>query len=50
MITVFFSWVMVALGVAIIVRTLTFGIGGGLGLLLGLLFILAGGARLYLHR
>jgi hypothetical protein len=50
MITVVFSSLLVALGVAIIVRTLTFGVGGGLGILLGVLFILAGGARLYLHR
>jgi hypothetical protein len=50
MITVVFSWVMVALGVAIIVRSVTEGVGGGLGLLLGVLFIFAGGARLYLAR
>jgi hypothetical protein len=49
MITVVFSWVMVALGVAIIIRSVTAGVGGGLGLLLGVLFILAGAARLYLH-
>jgi hypothetical protein len=47
---VVFSWVLVALGIAIIVRTLTAGIGGGLGLVLGALFVLAGAARLYLHR
>jgi hypothetical protein len=50
MITVVFSWVMVALGVAIVVRSITAGVGGGLGLVLGTLFILAGAARLYLHR
>ena len=44
------AWVMVALGVAVIVRTLAAGVGGGLGLLLGALLVLAGGLRLYLHR
>ena len=38
-----------ALGVALIVATLAHG-GGGLGILLGLLFIAAGGGRLYLTR
>ena len=37
------------LGVALIVATLAHG-GGGLGILLGLLFIAAGGGRLYLTR
>lgn len=50
MITLVLSGVLVALGVAIVVRTLAAGVGGGLGLLLGALFILAGGLRLYLHR
>lgn len=45
-----FSCVLVALGVAVIVRTVVEGVGGGLGLLLGALFILAGGLRLYLRR
>jgi hypothetical protein len=49
-ITLVLSGVLVALGVAIVVRTLAAGVGGGLGLLLGALFILAGGLRLYLHR
>jgi hypothetical protein len=40
----------IALGVALIVRTLAAGIGGGLGLLLGALFIVAGAGRLYLAR
>jgi hypothetical protein len=40
----------IALGVAVIVRTLAAGIGGGLGLLLGALFIVAGVGRLYLAR
>ena len=44
------SGVLVVLGIAIIVRTLAAGVGGGLGLLLGLLFVLAGGLRLYLQR
>lgn len=50
MITLVFSTLLVLLGVAIVVRTLAAGIGGGLGLLIGVLFILAGGARLYLQR
>jgi hypothetical protein len=44
------SGVLVVLGVAIIVRTLAAGVGGGLGLILGALFVLAGGLRLYLQR
>jgi hypothetical protein len=40
----------VALGVLVVVRTLALGIGGGLGLLLGALLIVAGAARLYLAR
>ena len=50
MTTTFFSAVLVVLGVAIIVRTLVAGVGGGLGLLLGALLVLAGGLRLYLQR
>ena len=50
MITFALSGLLVVLGAAIIVRTLVGGIGGGLGLLIGALFILAGGARLYLQR
>jgi len=45
------SVVMVLLGVAVVVRTLD--AGGGplaLGVLLGLLLVVAGGARLYLER
>jgi hypothetical protein len=49
-ITTVFSGALVALGAAIIVRTLTAGVGGGLGVLVGALFIVAGGARLYLQR
>jgi hypothetical protein len=48
--TVALAWLMVALGVAVVVRTLAAGVGGGLGLVLGVLLILAGGLRLYLHR
>jgi multisubunit Na+/H+ antiporter MnhB subunit len=45
-----FSVVMVLLGVALLVRTLVAG-GGALstGVLLGVLFVLAGAARLYLQ-
>ena len=35
---------------AVIVRTVAAGVGGGLGLVLGVLLVLAGGLRLYLHR
>ena len=49
MITLVLSWLIVVLGVAILVRTAAEG-GGGLGFLLGALFILAGGGRLYLQR
>jgi hypothetical protein len=44
------SAVLIVLGLAIIVRTVAAGVGGGLGLLLGALFVLAGGLRLYLQR
>jgi hypothetical protein len=40
----------VALGIAVVVRTLLAGVGGGLGLLLGALLIAAGAGRLYLGR
>jgi hypothetical protein len=49
-ITLVFSGLIVALGAAIIVRTLAGGVGGGLGLLIGALFILAGAGRLYVQR
>ena len=42
------SFALVALGTAVIARTLAGGIGGALGLLLGPLLVLAGGLRLYL--
>ncbi|MFL5971490.1 MAG: hypothetical protein ACJ750_03815 [Gaiellaceae bacterium] len=48
--TVALAWLMIALGAAVVVRTLAAGVGGGLGLVLGVLLILAGGLRLYLHR
>jgi hypothetical protein len=41
---------LVGLGAAVLVRTVAAGVGGGLGLLLGGLLLLAGGARLYLGR
>ena len=50
MITLVLSGLIVALGAAIIVRTLAGGIGGGLGLLIGALFIVAGAARIFLQR
>jgi hypothetical protein len=50
MTAIVFSWLLVAIGVAIVVRTLAAGVGGGLGLLIGALFVLAGGLRIYLHK
>ena len=49
-VSVALAWLMIALGVAVVVRTLAAGVGGGLGLVLGVLLVLAGGLRLYLHR
>jgi hypothetical protein len=49
-VTVALSWLLVVLGLAVIVRTIAAGVGGGLGLLLGALLILAGGLRIYLSR
>jgi hypothetical protein len=49
-ITRVFSVVLVILGAAVIVRTFLEGVGGGLGLLLGPLLVLAGSLRLYLSR
>jgi hypothetical protein len=46
--TLVLSGLLVLLGVAIIVQTIAAGVGGGLGLLIGALFILAGGLRVYL--
>lgn len=48
MTTLVLSGLLVVLGFAILVRTLAAGVGGGVGLLIGALFILAGGLRLYL--
>ena len=42
--------VIVGLGIAVIGRTIAEGIGGGVGLLLGGILVLAGCARLYLSR
>jgi hypothetical protein len=50
LITYVLSGLLIVLGVAVIVRTLAVGVGGGLGLLIGALLILAGGLRLYLQR
>jgi hypothetical protein len=50
MITYVLSGLLVVLGVIILIQTLAACVGGGLGLLIGALFILAGGARLYLQR
>ena len=50
MITILLSGLLVVLGAAIVVRTLVEDVGGGLGLLIGAMFMLAGGLRLYLQR
>lgn len=50
MTTLVFPALLIVLGVAILVRTLIAGVGGGLGLLIGALFVLAGALRLYLQR
>lgn len=50
MITRVFAVLLVALGIAVVVRTFLEGVGGGLGLLLGALLVLAGSLRLYLSR
>jgi len=42
--------VVIVLGLAIIVRTVAEGVGGGAGLVLGTLFIVAGAGRLWLAR
>jgi hypothetical protein len=49
-VTTVLAWLLVALGVAVIARTIAVGVGGGLGLLLGALLVVAGGLRLYLVR
>jgi xanthine/uracil permease len=44
------SFAMIAIGVALVVRTLALGGGGiALGIVLGVLFVAAGAARLYLQ-
>lgn len=50
MISVVLAAVVVLLGLVIIGRTLAEGVGGGAGLVLGALFVLAGAGRLYLAR
>jgi hypothetical protein len=50
MITYVLSGLLVVLGLVIVIQTLAAGVGGGLGLLIGALFIFAGAARLYLQR
>ena len=44
------SVLVIVLGLVVIVRTLALGVGGGLGLVLGALLVLAGVLRLYLSR
>jgi hypothetical protein len=41
------SVVLLALGLAVVGRTVAAGVGGGLGLLLGCALVLVGAARLY---
>jgi hypothetical protein len=48
--TVVVAALTIVLGLAVIGRTLAAGVGGGLGLLLGGLLLLAGVLRLYLAR
>ena len=43
-----FSALIVAIGAAIVVRTIALGVGGGLGLLIGGLLVLGGALRLYM--
>ena len=43
-----FSWILIAIGAAIVARTISLGVGGGLGLLIGGLLVLGGALRLYL--
>lgn len=44
------SVLLIVLGVGVVARTVQLGVGGGLGLLLGALLVLAGSLRLYLSR
>jgi hypothetical protein len=48
--TTILAALLVALGLATVVRTVLLGVGGGFGLLLGAALIAAGAARLYLAR
>jgi hypothetical protein len=48
--SVVLAWLLIVLGVIVIVRTIAAGVGGGLGLILGALLLLAGVLRLYLNR
>ena len=41
---------MIGLGIALVVRTISLGVGGGLGFLLGGVLLFAGALRLYLSR
>jgi hypothetical protein len=50
MTTLVLSGLLVAVGATILIRTVAAGVGGGLGLLIGILFVVAGGLRLYLQR
>jgi hypothetical protein len=50
MIALAFSGLLVAIGVAIVVRTIVAGVGGGLGFVIGALFVLAGSLRIYLQK
>lgn len=50
MISIVLAVLVVLLGLAMIVRTIAEGVGGGAGLVLGALFVLAGSGRLYLAR
>ncbi len=44
------SLLLIGLGIAMLVRTIQLGVGGGLGLLIGALMVAGGAARLYLAR
>jgi hypothetical protein len=46
-ITRILSTTLIVLGLAVVVRTLAEGIGGGVGLLIGALFVFVGSIRLY---
>ena len=48
--TLVLSLLLVALGLAAIARTVQLGSGGGLGYVLGALFVVAGLGRIYLSR